>query len=1205
MANEERISEYIDRTGVQQDTEFMLKNLNEIITAYNKLSSLRVGLNGINEMGKVASTTQQVSSSLDVYEKAVQRVTERTAQLNGQNKEFTQTLLNDAKAAKESAAAKLNEAKAITETESAKLNEAKASKETSAAKLNEIKAEKELSQAKLNEAKIITETAKAKKIESDAAAKVTAAEEKQAKKAAELNEPYKQLVIRFNAAAREAKNLAAQYGALDPRAQAAAKSALALNNQLKTIDASVGQHQRDVGNYGKAWDGVRGKIKEVGNIILGFVGITAGIRFFESSIDQFLELDKALRLLQNTTRNLGVPELFGRIEDKTKHLGEQFKFLKEEDIASSFNKLLIYGKLSENQINDLLPVVINLASATGQTLPEATSTLLKSLEGNNRGLKEFGINIKDAHTVTDRFKLIMEELKPRIDGVAEAFGGSNAGKIAASTEEFRKMKEEIGSQLAPALAGLLHWFSDIITGLEFLGTKLKETTSDFFDFFGGAQGAANHVIKQQQQYNKEVKAGAALIVDAFSDKPIKEVENEMDNVHIRLTELYRLLSLARLNKEKTFSTDDIERFKKGIDVNKEALTGLSKLLAGDRNKPIGLGNPDALSGEKKAIEDFGKDLARIQADISKANFEALKQRRQDEIDSLAAIIVDDRRSYQERYAATQVFYDKSKELIDLNEAYEISAAKVATDEEIRQVELKLGKKDLTVKQREDLNKELQLLAEKENAIELSIHQKFNSDILKLNITSEKQRTDLLEKEAKSRIDKLKREQQLREQFEKHQGPVHDIELQQIQNGYDQELSALEIKFDKGLISEKNYNKQRLLLQVNLQKSLLEADIAFTEQQIANAKEKLDFDKKILAAEIDIAAARNVLNPTEENTKAIEEARARLKDIELTDNEIISTSEKKLASLKIKLANLVADFFKKKTDQTKDDFIKMFQDISDVAKSVFDIIGGFAQASADREKNAIQDQIDLLDKKKEKDIEVANQTIINATERANAIAIIEARAAAQKEALERRKREIDQRRARFEKAANIASIIQETAIAVIRALGAKPFTPANIAMAFIVGAIGAAQLGVAIATPIPRFFKGKKKNEPYEGLGIVDDAGKAEPILRRDGHIEIGGNTPRITHVHKEDIIFTSIDKMLNYLIGSHARKMANISLVVPDNSGHFENMTNELKGELKNVTNAINRKPVLKMNASGDGLAAMWQYGANSVNYINDQTNWK
>jgi hypothetical protein len=39
------------------------------------------------------------------------------------------------------------------------------------------------------------------------------------------------------------------------------------------------------------------------------------------------------------------------------------------------------------------------------------------------------------------------------------------------------------------------------------------------------------------------------------------------------------------------------------------------------------------------------------------------------------------------------------------------------------------------------------------------------------------------------------------------------------------------------------------------------------------------------------------------------------------------------------------------------------------------------------------------------------------------------------------------------------------------LGAKPYTPANIALAAITGALGAAQLAVAIATPIPKYAKG--------------------------------------------------------------------------------------------------------------------------------------
>jgi len=60
---------------------------------------------------------------------------------------------------------------------------------------------------------------------------------------------YQRLQQQYSAAAQRAKDLAAEYGSLDERTISAANTANNLSNRLKEIDSSVGQNQRNVGNY--------------------------------------------------------------------------------------------------------------------------------------------------------------------------------------------------------------------------------------------------------------------------------------------------------------------------------------------------------------------------------------------------------------------------------------------------------------------------------------------------------------------------------------------------------------------------------------------------------------------------------------------------------------------------------------------------------------------------------------------------------------------------------------------------------------------------------------------------------------------------------------------------------------------------------------------------------------------------------------------
>lgn len=85
----------------------------------------------------------------------------------------------------------------------------------------------------------------------------------------------------------------------------------------------------------------------------------------------------------------------------------------------------------------------------------------------------------------------------------------------------------------------------------------------------------------------------------------------------------------------------------------------------------------------------------------------------------------------------------------------------------------------------------------------------------------------------------------------------------------------------------------------------------------------------------------------------------------------------------------------------------------------------------------------------------------------------------------KKRRLQERAAKAEKAANIMSAITGTASAVVGALGMKPFTPANIVLAGIVGALGAVQIATVASTPIPEFNKGGFTGG---GFGSPDSSG---------------------------------------------------------------------------------------------------------------------
>jgi hypothetical protein len=369
---------------------------------------------------------------------------------------------------------------------------------------------------------------------------------------------------------------------------------------------------------------------------------------------------------------------------------------------------------------------------------------------------------------------------------------------------------------------------------------------------------------------------------------------------------------------------------------------------------------------------------------------------------------------------------------------------------------------------------------------------------------------------------------------------------------DAEIKAALEAYTTGKINKEQYEEQKLAIENEIRKKSLLAEIAYQKLLIDVSNQSPEAKA---AAKKRLAELERQIN--EMGLKAAEDSANKLIQIEAKKNA-------KLKELKKELVGLAEDIF----------------------------TGGI-----DRQKNQIQEQIDALEAKKQKDIEVATQSIANEQQRAAAISTIEARAAAERERLERRKRQLDQERAKYERIKNIADIIQSTAVAVVGALGAKPWGPQNIALAAIVGAIGAAQIARVIATPIPKFYGGKSRENKYEGQAIVGDGGRQEAIIREGGKVEITPNTPTQTWVGRNDVIIPDARQLIEHdfkLAISNTGKLMNASQPKQLPAGNSD-VVRGLKSLERTVKNK--REVIIKGMSKRD---LIMKYGYSWQKYLND-----
>lgn len=691
------------------------------------------------------------------------------------------------------------------------------------------------------------------------------------------------------------------------------------------------------------------------------------------------------------------------------------------------------------------------------------------------------------------------------------------GKGATSAQRFSAALKLTGIGLA-------------ITGITILISKL--------DIFGNSEElvekavtSATEAINKQKEavdnLNSAIEFGSKVNVERLKQTGADEAkiyQEQQEARKLRLENNKRALTQAQLDQDKyekelnahastisSLSTKkEAERFKEAnqklTDVYKGNVEELKKVvLEGERDLSLSEEQEktrlaDKKRDDEKKLSDKDKETAKKNADNRLQNDIDLERRNA----AALAEIREETNNYKLKKAEDQSNNDK----LDVTErvnAEKIAASfrrKIAQDEYFAAIQDEKTIQDSKVVIISKTQKEKEVAA-----------LRYAHALETIDKESAQREIEIDKDAAEKRLEA--QENTIAEQ-ERRAGVSHDNELADVKLAYDKDILALETKFKKGKIKEEAYNKEKLRLQAVLQIKTLEAEISFT--------------KKMLA----LAEARAKLTGNQEDIDAI------------------AAQQKKIADLEIGLQQAVLDSGINKHKAALADYEKLFDKIKNTASTVFDVVDGFLGALAQRQKNAIQEQINLLDEQKAKDIETANQAIANATEKEAAIATINQIAEAKRQLLETRQRQADERRARFEKAASIAKIIIETATAVVHQLAIG-----TLFSAIAAGALGAAQLAVAIATPIPKYAEGGKHKK--DGPMIVGDGGKSEGVTMPDGTIVKTPAVPTLMYGKAGTIISPDYSKM-------NLKPAPDLFMNIPMNSDVA------LKKVGKEIVEAINNK---------------------------------
>lgn len=280
---------------------------------------------------------------------------------------------------------------------------------------------------------------------------------------------------------RELKTLPANSEAAAQKLQqlrSAEQTLLRVRNAANGINTSLNDLAKNQGFLGKIQNGIGSLLGNggllAGGILGGAAAGSAAINFLSDAVDEALQAEEATARLRATLDNLGKSDAFERISSQADQLASSIGYLDNDDILGVFDKLLVYGKLTEQQMSKLAPIIIDFAAKQRIDLGEATDVVIKALEGNARALKTYGINMTEAGTVTEAYGVILDQLAPKVEGAAKKFGETTAGQIAKTKQEIADLKEEVGINLLPVVKEFYSVISSITDRMSFLYNKAQD-----------------------------------------------------------------------------------------------------------------------------------------------------------------------------------------------------------------------------------------------------------------------------------------------------------------------------------------------------------------------------------------------------------------------------------------------------------------------------------------------------------------------------------------------------------------------------------------------------------------------------------------------------------------------------------------------------------------------------------------------------------
>lgn len=765
-----------------------------------------------------------------------------------------------------------------------------------------------------------------------------------------------------------------------------------LKNELKSMDAQMGNYQRNVGNYTSHWNGLNMSVQQVAREL---PSLAVGWNTF------FLAISNNLPMLA----------------DELKKARIEYQAMQE----AGEKGIPVWKQLTKSIFNwqTALVVGITLLSVYGKDIMNWVSSLFKGEKA-----------VLETVNATNQFHEAMRK------GVSDTVKERTELKLLydATQDSTRSMKER-----KAAVDELQERYPN------YLGNIKDE------DILAGKASDSYKALTSALIENAQARAVEETMVE--NSKKALEYENKMRSALVDRYQIQKEIDKLEAEGPKIV----VQRGGGAYDENALALVGLRTRLEEAEER---------MNSYKKTADDFKRANEGLAESIN--------------INNLLASPTD-----------------KGKKSAEEQAKYQEDIAKRLSDTRISLIDDEYEKeRALAQKKYEENIASIKGNSEEENKLRANYEEILQNELLAID----KKYLDKIDEEERKRV-----KDSVKYQLEEKQREYATLAIVASQNMQKEINDELE-RYRQGIISKEQYEKNKA--EITQKYALLEAQraIDLLKEQIdisgLSDEEKFKIKEALAKAEINLsnkvreAKEKNRDKETEDEKKYWAELEASLQHLENVSNNAVDGLGTLFSGLMSLITKVVRD--------GKLGIEDLLGSISAISEGLTSIMVGMY----DQQIEKIEEQQEKNEEAGEEEIEriekLAEDGAISTEEAEARKRAAEDRTAQKDKELEKQKAELKQKQARWDKSNSIIQATMATALAVTKALP-------NFVLAAIVGAMGAAQVAIIAAQPIPKYAKGTD-NHPG-GLAIVGDGGRQE-VIETDNGAYITPAVPTLVDIPK-------------------------------------------------------------------------------------------